>query len=280
MKQVRIVTDSTADLPAALASELDIAVVPCQVRFGQQSYRDGVDLTANQFFEKLAQSAELPTTSQPVVSDFVETYHRLLNETPQASIIAIHVAGNLSGTVNGAWSAAQMLPDPSCVTVIDSGQLSMGLGLIVIEAARLAQSGASHSGVIKAVEDLLPRVRVVAMIDTLYNLYKGGRIAQLTAALGGMLQIKPLLSVERGQVNILGKVRTRSRAVRQVASMVHGWGKLDQVVVLHTDAQDLAHTLAGMLAFEDIMIEPAGPALTTHLGLGAIGVCALPAPDG
>jgi DegV family protein with EDD domain len=280
MNQVRIVTDSTADLPAELAAEFDIAVVPCQVYFGQQSYRDGVDLTPDEFFEKLAQSVELPKTSQPLTNDFVETYQRLLDETPEASIVAIHVAGTLSGTVNGAWSAAQVLPEPSRVTVIDSGQLSMGLGLIVAEAARLAQSGATQPEVVDAVQQVRSRIRVVAMVDKLDNLYKGGRITQITATLGGMLQIKPLLTVERGRVDVLAKVRTRSKAVQQLASMVRNWGPLSKVVVLHTDAKELAHTLASMLSGEDMLIEPAGPALTTHLGLGAIGVCALVAPDG
>jgi DegV family protein with EDD domain len=279
MKQVHIVTDSIADLPAALASEFDIAVVPCRVYFGQKSYREGVDLTPDEFFEKLAQSTELPKTSQPAASDFVETYERLLEDAPGTSIVAIHVTGNLSGVVNGAWSAAQMLSDPSRVTVIDSGQLSMGLGLIVIEAARLAQSGASQPEVVRAVQDLLRRIRVVAMIDNLDNLYKGGRITQITAALGGILQIKPLLTVERGQVNVLRQVRTRSKAVQQLASLVREWGPLSELVVLHTDAKELARTLVDLLALGSIPIQPAGPALTTHLGLGAIGACALRAPD-
>jgi DegV family protein with EDD domain len=133
MSPVRIVTDSTADIPPAVAAELDVTVVPCHVYFGDKTYRDGVDLRPHSFFAEMAHSSELPRTSQPPIRDLVEAYRRLVGEG--ADILSIHIASSLSGTVNAAWAAAHMLSDPSLVEVIDSGQLSMGLGWAVIEAA-------------------------------------------------------------------------------------------------------------------------------------------------
>jgi DegV family protein with EDD domain len=282
MSPVRIVTDSTADIPPGLAAELDVAVVPCQVYFGDEAYRDGVDLEPQVFFDKLARSSELPRTSQPPIRYFVETYRRLVADGGE--IISIHVAGNLSGVVNAAWAAAQMLPEPSWVEVVDSGQLSMGLGWAVIEAARMAKEGATKAEVRQAVQVLLPRLRTAAMIDTLDNLHKGGRISQITALLGKALQIKPLLGVQDGHVSVIGQVRTRSRALKRLAALVHEWGPLARVAVMHTRAEALADNLSGLLddllPTDQVMIEPAGAALTTHLGLGAVGICGLLGPGG
>ena len=282
MVGLRVATDSTADVPPRLASELQIAVVPCQVLWGKEVYQDGVDLQPQEFYERLAQSADLPKTSQPSMNRFMETYRRLLDAEGSEAVISIHVAGNLSGTVNAAWAAAQNLSDPSQVEVIDSGQISLGLGWAVIEAARMAQSGFSREDVSRAVHGMLPRLRAAAMIDTLENLYKGGRISQVTAALGTVLRVKPLIKIERGRVEVTERVRTRSRALKRLVVMVRSWGPLARLAVLHTGAEELAQELVSMI--EDlapdnqIMIEPAGAALTTHLGIGAVGVCAVVEP--
>jgi DegV family protein with EDD domain len=209
----------------------------------------------------------------------VEAYERVLAQDPETRIVSIHVAGNLSGTINAAWAAAQTLADPARVRVIDSGQVSMGMGWAVVEAARIAQTGASQEEVSRSVQALLPRLRTAAMIDTLENLYKGGRISQISATLGTALQIKPLLSIQDGQVSVWGKVRTQSRALKRLIAEVRSWGQLAEMAVLHTGAKELLHELAN--ALEDrvppgrMMIIPAGSALTAHLGLGAVGVCAL-----
>jgi DegV family protein with EDD domain len=279
MNRTQIVTDSTADIPARLAAELNIAVVPCIVYLGQQAYRDGVDLSPQQFYERVARDSSLARTAQPPVSDFADTYQHLLGDGQSQGIVSIHVASNLSGTVNAAWAAAQLLPEPSCVEVVDSGQLSMGLGWAAIQAARLARQGARAAEIGQAVRELLPRLRTAAMIDTLDSLYRGGRISQIPAVLGTALQIKPLLAVENGQVTLWGKVRTRARALKQLVAHVQGWGPLAEMAILHTGAEPLVRTLAGMLpglvVADRVIVAPAGPALTTHLGVGAVGVCAL-----
>ena len=137
MSVLRIATDSTADVPVKLAAALQIAVIPCQVFWGDEVYRDGVDLAPRQFYDKLARSVDLPKTSQPPVSRFVETYDRLLDAERSEAIISIHVAGNLSGTVNAAWAAAQTQTEPSRIEVIDSGQISMGMGWTYIKVGFL-----------------------------------------------------------------------------------------------------------------------------------------------
>ncbi|MGD9048407.1 MAG: DegV family protein [Anaerolineae bacterium] len=283
MGRVRIVTDSTADIPASLASELEIVVVPVQIIWGQEIYQDGVDLASLTFFDRLAHTVEVPRTSQPPVSRFVETYRQLLEAGEGATVVSIHLAGNLSGTLNAAWAAAQTLPDPSRVEVIDSGQVSMGLGWAVIEAAKLARMGAGQVEIVGAVRALLPRLRTLAMIDTLDYLYRGGRISQVTAALGTALQIKPLIDIQSGHIEIVARARTRSGALKRLVTIVRDWGPLAQVMVLHTGAaklaEDLADQLRGLACDGLIAVEPAGSALATHLGLGAVGVCALAAGD-
>ena len=283
MSRVTIVTDSTADVPSTLASELGISVVACQVFLGQEMYRDGTDISSLAFYDRLSKSSQIPRTSQPPVHDFLSTYRQLLDEEPDAEIVSIHLAASFSGTVNAAWAAAQMMPDASRVEVIDSGQLSMGLGWAVIEAARSAQNGATRAEIGRSVRALLPRLRTAAMIDTLENLYKGGRISQIAATLGTVLQIKPLLDVREGQVAVWGKVRTRAKALGQLVAYVRDWGRLVNLAVLHTGAEDLANSLAnlldGLVPSDRLLIAPAGQALTSHLGLGAVGVCALLSED-
>jgi len=284
MAKVKIVTDSTGDVPAALARELEISIVPCQVIFGNQVYRDQIDLSPEEFYAKSAQSEELPRTSQPLMRDFVDTYQRLLNREPEAEIVSIHVAARYSGTVNGAWAAAQTLPEPTIVEVIDSGTVSMGMGWPVIEAARTAKTGATRDEVAQYVQGLLPRSKTAAMIDTLDNLRKGGRINHIAALLGTALQIKPLLNLHGGEIDVWGRVRTRKRALKRLVAEVQSWGSLAEMAVLHANAEALARELAEALGevvpAERVLFTPAGPALTAHLGLGAVGVCGLIAPDG
>lgn len=281
MSQIRIVTDSTADVPDDLAAELEISIVPCQIRFGQTTYRETVDFTRQEYFDMLANSPVLPHTSLPALGDFVETYRGLLDREQAQGIVSIHVAGNFSGTLNGAWTAAQQVSDPSRIEVIDSGSVSMGMGWVVIEAARMARAGATQPEISQAVQALLPRSKTAAMIDTLENLYQGGRINQISAVLGTALQIKPLLNIQGGEVTVWGKVRTRTKALKRLVAEVRGWGPLVEMAVLHGGAEELAHELAeplqDLVPADRMRVQPAGSALVSHLGLGAVGVCGLTA---
>lgn len=279
MSQVRVVSDSTADIPGDLVSQLGIAVVPCQVGFGQQTYRDGIDFTPTEFFAEMARNDKPPRTSGPTVAEFAETYRRLLEEDGAEQICSIHVAGTLSGTLNAAWAASQALPDPRRVQLVDSGLVSMGLGWVAVYAARMAQTGATLAEVAAAAQATARRVRVICMIDTLDNLRKGGRISVFSAALGSVLAIKPLVSIREGKLTVWGKVRSRSRALNALVSRAREWGALEAVAVLHAGApdtlNDLAARLREFLPGQDMILAPAGSALSSHLGLGAAGVCAV-----
>jgi DegV family protein with EDD domain len=279
MRRIGVVTDSTADVPPDLAAELGISVVPAQVIFGETTYQDGVDLSAQSFYDKMAQSPELPRTSQPPVQAFVETYRRLLDREGCQAIFSIHLARTLSGTLNAAWAAAQSLPDPSRIEIVDSGQVSMALGWAVVTAARVAKSGATRAQVGAAVQRALPRLRTVAMIDTLENLYKGGRIRLFSAALGTVLQIKPLVSLQAGEISVWSKVRTRSRALNALVARIQEFGPVEEIAVLHAGVPDLVQVLAGRLREtlpgQEMRVMPAGAALVSHLGLGAVGACML-----
>jgi DegV family protein with EDD domain len=217
------------------------------------------------------------------VNSFVEVYRRLLERDSCEAVVSIHVAGNLSGTLNSAWAAAQEMAEPRRVKILDSGQVSMGMGWAVVQAARRAQSGGSGKEVAESARSSFPRLRTVAMIDTLENLYKGGRISQFSAALGTALQIKPLVSLQAGELSVWARVRTRSRALNALVDRVREWGALAEIAALHAGAEDLLAELAAELRAQfpgqEMLVLPAGPALTTHLGLGAVGVCALVEAD-
>lgn len=282
--QVRIVVDSNADIPRELALRLDIAVVPNYVYFGSELVRDGRDLSAEAFFERMATSPVPPRTTHPPVGEFLEVYEQSLNGAGYGSVVSILVASSLSGTINSAHAAAGMLPEPGRVEILDSGQLSMGIGWVAIRAAEAAQRGATREEVVRQARSMLGRVRVAAMIDTLDNLVRGGRISQLSAALGTLLQIKPVLLVREGQVTIAARVRTRARALAKMAEEVRAWGPLSDLAVMHAGAEPLAERLAEELRVAapelGIVVGPAGAALTAHLGLGAVGVCGLQRESG
>jgi len=279
MSQVKVVTDSTADIPADLVSQLEITVVPCQVGFGREVYRDGVDFTPTEFFAMMAHIDKPPRTAGPIVNDFAETYRRLLEEDGVGQILSIHVAGTLSGTLNSAWAAVQTLSSQERVQLVDSGLVSMGLGWVAVHAARVAQLGAALPEVMAAARAVIPRVRVIAMIDTLENLYKGGRISVISAALGSVLEIKPLVAIGHGKVTVWGRVRSRERALNAMVSRVQEWGPLEDMAVLHAGAPalmgELAARLAKTLPGQEMIHAPAGSALSSHLGLGTVGVCAV-----
>jgi DegV family protein with EDD domain len=280
---VRIVTDSNADIPPEIASRLGISVVPNYVYFGQEVVRDGFDMAPQAFFNRMAASSIPPRTTHPPVIEFLDAYQHALNGSGSDSVVSIHVASTLSGTINSAQAAAQMLPDPSQVEIIDSKQLSMALGWVVIQAAELARKGASRSEVVELVGSLLPRMRAIAIIDTLEHLVRGGRISHLSATLGTLLQIKPILTIQDGQALILDRVRTRARAMERLIGHVQTWGPMSDLVVMHARADEPARELAERLQASHpgrrILVAPLGAALTAHFGLGAVGACGPAATD-
>lgn len=273
---VRIVTDSTADLPAELVARHRIAVVPLLVQFGAQSFRDGVDLTPDAFYERLRTSAVFPTTSQPSLAAFQAVFDELLADG--SSVVAVHLAATLSGTCQASATAAQAYP-PGRVAVLDSRNVSMALGWLVLAAARAAADGAAHGEVVALIERLRPCARLLGALDTLEHLQRGGRIGRARAFLGSLLGIKPILEVRDGEVLPRERVRTWKRAVERLAELTLAWRPLAHVAIIHATAPEAAESLRARLAphldGRELLVRPIGPVLGTHIGPGALGVATL-----
>ena len=274
MGRIKVVTDSAADVPSELAQRLDITVLPCYVIFGSEVYRDGVDLTAREFYDKLARSSILPTTSQPPLGLFVETYQNLLQESE--GIVSIHIASTLSSIFNAARVAADAL-SAAPIVVVDSQQLSMGAGWQVIMAAQAAQEGHTLAEVVYLLQAIRPRARAVAALDSLEHVRRSGRISRVTALMGTALRVKPLLQIATGQVAAIATVRTRRKALRCLAESMAAQGAFRELCVAHADAADAAQEVVERLSTvyprERLLICQAGATVTTHLGLGAVGIC-------
>jgi len=271
---VRVVTDSTADLPVEVAQELDIAVVPLLVLFGDEVYRDGVDLSTDEFFQRLTTSPVLPTTSQPSVGAFQETYARVAAETKE--IVSVHISARVSGTCESALQASESLSGSPRIEVVDSRSTSMGLGFQVMAAARAARAGASLEEVAAVARSVGRRHLLLALLETLEYLRRGGRIGRAQAYLGSVLNLKPLLTLSDGEVHPVARVRTRTRALDQMFQRAMAHGDIEQVAVIHgttpDDADMLAQRVREHLSDVPVHVGRLGPALGVHGGPGIIGM--------
>jgi DegV family protein with EDD domain len=271
---VRVVTDSTADLPPEVVQELGITVVPLLVRFGDEEYRDGIDLSSEEFFQRLTTSPVLPTTSQPSVGDFQEAYRKLAAETDE--IASIHISARVSGTCESALQARNSLGDSPRIEVVDSESASMGLGFQVIAAARAARDGASLEEVAAVTRSVGRRHHLLCMLETLEYLRRGGRIGRAQAFLGSVLNLKPLLTLRDGEVHPVARVRTRARALDQIFRYCMAYGDLEEVAVVHgttpEDAEMLARRVRERLPDVTTCVRRLGPVLGVHGGPGIIGM--------
>lgn len=272
---VRIVTDSTADLPLPLAQQLGISIVPLSVIFGDEVYREGIDITYDLFYDKLVRSKVLPTTSAPSVGDFLAVYEPLLAETDE--IVSIHLSSKLSATYNNACQAAQVLADRGVrVEVIDSRLISFGLTFVAAAAARAALGGAGVEQIRAVVERTVPRVHIVFVLDTLEYVRRGGRIGRARAFLGGVLRVKPLLSIRDGEVHPEERVRTKAHAMERIYQIVISYPRIQEVAIAYStnpqDAEDMRRRLAQALPHVNIYVTRVGPVIGTHGGPGVLGV--------
>ena len=208
---VRIITDSVSDLPGDLKSAYGIEVLPLMVNFGEVSYRDGIDLTPEAFFEKLKTAQTLPTTSQVNVGQFVECFERVAEAGDEAVVITL--SSKLSGTYSAAVTAAEEA-GAGRITVLDSKFVSFGQGLLVLKAAEMAREGMSREDIVKACENLMGRLEMLIFVDTLTYLHKGGRLSAGQAVIGGLLSVKPILCVKDGALAPLDKVRGRNKTLK------------------------------------------------------------------
>ena len=275
---VRIVTDSTSDIPRDLAAAWDIEIVPLSVIFGTESFLDGVEMNPEQFMHKLQTTSALPHTAQPSPAAFSEVYRRLLDAGHD--ICSVHVSGKLSGTLQSAHVGGEGI-DTNRIAFIDSEWTSMSLGLMALEAARAARDGASLSEVVVLVERLRSKVGLLLFCDTLEYLERGGRIGNAAAFMGGLLQVKPIITLKEGVVVPQERVRTRSKAIDRLWEWADAFPGLHAFSTLYTgdrqSADDLHARLTQRFPEAQAMITHVGPVVTTHVGPGAVGIALLPA---
>jgi DegV family protein with EDD domain len=277
---IRIVTDSTCDLPEDIIAAYGISVVPLYINFGDQGYLDGIELSRKEFYTRLPDANPLPTTATPSPQKFAQVYEKLAAEGA-TEILSIHISISLSATVDQARLGAQETQAVP-VTVLDSGQLSLGMGRMVLTAAKAAAAGLSKDVIISLVKDQGARTHVFAALDTLEFLRRSGRMHWAVAGLGSLLQIKPLLKMHNGTPES-ERVRTRECAIKRVIELVEEVGPLEELALVHTHAPEEAETLRQRSAH----LFPAGraplfaevtPVIGTHIGPGAVGFACVSAP--
>ncbi|MGE5508894.1 MAG: DegV family protein [Chitinophagales bacterium] len=278
---VKIVTDSTADLPESLVRKYGVTVVPLNVHFGDEVYQDGVDIWASEFYYKLQNGSSLPKTSQPSPGDFLKVYLELTDDGSE--VASLHLSKQFSGTWQSAQMAEEMLEGKGRVAVIDSASASMGLGLIVLDAARRAAGGASLEEVAAAAQRASERLSLYFVVDTLEWLQKNGRIGRAAAFLGSVLNLKPVLTVENGIVAPVDKVRGKGKAVARMFELTRQrvGERPSRLSVLHADRPEEAAELAEQArrefnCVEAPIISEVGPIVGTHVGPGTLGLIGLP----
>ncbi len=277
---IRIVTDSCADLPNSVADSCSIAVAPLYVAFGEQTYRDGVDIDTDGFYALLEGVERPPTTSQLSVADFQELYRGLLDQSHH--VVSIHVSSKLSGTLNSARQARESLGAESRIEVIDSRHSGGAQGLLCISAARCAEGASDHREVARRVEESIARTHGFAALDSLEQLQQGGRAGEAQAVPESALSFKPILGTRDGEAYLVGRVQGRRRALDRLATMVHELAPIHLLHLSYTTGEDharaLGDRLAGLVAPENLIESRLGPALAAHLGPNAITVAAMQRP--
>ena len=271
---IRIVTDSVSDLPPSLAQANDITVIPCYVVIGNETYKDGVEITADRFYSRLPDLPRLPSTSQPTIADFQATYQRLLDQGHQ--IVSVHVSAKLSGTLNSAVQAKAALGDTSDIEIIDSQLASAPMGLVVLDTARIARESSDLQEVVRQTRLSLQKHHGFVMVDTLEYLQKGGRIGKAQAFLGGMLKVKPILTIRDGEVHPVERPRSLERAKNRLVELAQTLAPIRQVNISYStdrvQALGIRAQLAELVAPENLVESRFGPVLGTYVGPNALGV--------
>lgn len=272
---VRIVTDSTVDMPPNLAQQWGIVVVPLTVVIAGRAYREGLDIDHETFYKLLVEGKANPTTSAPSVGDFLHIYEELARETDE--ILSIHISSKLSATYSNARLAAQAMREQGVrVEVVDSRSVSLAMGFVVMAAARAVQGGAGLEQALAVAQRCTQRVHLTFVLDTLEYLRRGGRIGRARALLGTMLRAKPILSLRDGEVHPEGRVRTRAQALERLYQMAVAYPRATEVGVGYTttreEAEALLARLAAALPQARAYLTRIGPVVGTHGGPGVIGV--------
>ena len=269
---VKIVTDSSADLPLPIIEELGITVVPLYIRFGETCYRDRVDISEDEFYQRLQHDPTHPNTTQPTPNEFAEVYQKLSGECD--GIISIHISSKLSGTYNSAVQGKESIKSNCPIEVIDSRALTMGLGLLDILAAKAAKAGKGLPEVADEVKQAIPDIHLLALFDTLKYVLLGGRLGKAKTLLGSILNVKPMLTLKEGEVMPAGQARTRSKGIERLIDFVKNATEIQDVAVAHSttpnEAQTLAERIGSIFAKEKVCLARVGPTLGAHMGPGAL----------
>ncbi|MEC0269311.1 DegV family protein [Paenibacillus anseongense] len=278
MTQIRIVTDSTADIPLALRQELNIEMVPLKIHFGDEQFLDAVTLRSEEFYPKLTSSPHFPRTSQPSPAEFLGLYQSLLEE-PNTEIISIHLSSALSGTYQSALLASTMLEESTGkVHVVDSRSASYGIGALVVAAAKAAQAGQSAAEIIELVQTIRENFYIYFLVDTLEFLQKGGRIGKASALFGSLLNIKPILSIDgEGEVAAIDKVRGQKKAIARILELLAADVPNRRIPSLHIahannleGAELLREVIMQQFEVQDVDYITLGPVIGAHAGPGTI----------
>jgi len=271
---VKIVTDSSADLPAELVQELGITVVPLYVRFGEEVYRERVDISLDEFYQRLEHGHIHPVTIQPNPQDFATAYQKLSQEAD--GIVSIHISSKLSGTYNSALQGKEMIEKGCPIEVIDSQVITVGLGMICMTAAQMVKTGESLPSVAEEVKQMTPNIHLLCLLDTLKYLALGGRIGKAKALLGSVLNVKPLITLKEGEVVPAGQVRSRSKGIERLFSFVESASNIDDLAIAYNTTPDEAHALAERLGSiftkEAVKVVRLGTTLGVHMGPGGLAV--------
>ncbi len=274
---VRVVTDSVADLPPEVVEELGITVIPLIIRFGTEVYRDGIDLTADEFYAKLASSKLFPSTSVPTPATFAQAYDQLARETDE--ILVITLSSKFSFIYDVALQSVRLMERKCRVEVVDSEWATTAEGFIVMAAAKAAKAGASLDKVVRAARKTIPRVDFLAAFDTLEYLRRGGRIGKAQAFMGSMLKINPLVTLRDGVVEPAGKTRSRAKAIDRLYAFARGYSRIEEMAVENTacpeDAEVLVERLGAIFPSGKIYRSRMTPAIGTHTGPGLLLVSIL-----
>ncbi len=278
---VKIVTDSTADLPLKIISQYGIEVVPLNVHFGEEVYKDGVDIWSEEFYNKLQNEPLLPNTSQPAPGEFLKVYRKIAK--PGDTIISVHISREMSGTADSAKLAAEMMGTDYQVQIVDSQHVTLSLGILVLQAAKAAQNGESAETILAKLDKWKSEISIFFTLKSLEYLQRTGRIGKASVLMGSLLNIKPILSIEDGLIVPLEKMRGNFPKVAEalVEQVVQRYGSQPlSLGIIHTESEDdlgIIETLVKKnLNVKEMVTNLAGPIVGTHVGPNAVGIIALP----
>ncbi len=273
--EIKIVTDSTSDLDKDTAKNLSVEIVPLNVHFGDEVYKDGIEINSDDFFDKLINGTVFPKTSQPSVGEFIDVYEKLGNDG--SDIISIHISDQLSGTINSARQAAKHLEGKIKVHIIDSKQISISLGLITISAAKAVKEGKTLNEVLDLTESLIARSHVFTALDTLEYLEKGGRIGKAKSLVGKILNFKPIIGSADGIIDAFGRGRSNTACMIKLEELVKSTGEIESIGIVYSTDKSLADKFSEQITQNLKLEKPPksyqiGPVIGVYGGPNVIGV--------